>query len=200
MSQESSVLNQAASDTDIALIGRVLSVSATALAMSTPNGNTGDLALTEQTQIANQVPGAPADITVGAPVMVVGLAIGPTLQAVEIQLGGDETFIPPGQSGPAGAPGAKLVINGQPKGGAPLPPAPVFLAGVVAQIDGRNLSVRTRDGSVTSLTLSERPVVQKFVPAPAGLLRAGSIVRAWRAASSNQLTRVYVINPPGRSR
>lgn len=202
MNQKAHSLNPAAIvDTDVALIGQIIRITDTSIVLSSPIGPTGDLNLTEQTQIFRQVQATPEDVTVGAPVMVVGIQGSSSMQAVEVQIGGDQSFIPPGY-GDAPAQGDSVVMmvnNADEQSGAP-PPEPTFLAGVVAQFDGKNLVVSTATHARISMTLSKRAMIQKFIPAAISDLRVGKVVQARRVANSTQLTRLCILNPPALSR
>lgn len=201
MSHEIQTLHQPpAVGREVALIGQVVRVTNTSVVIKGPSGPSGELALTEQTQVCAQVPGTPSDIAVGLPVMVVSISIGPSPQVVEVQIGGDQSFIPPGQGGTPAADNRAVKILSKGAGGGPVPPGPSFLAGVVAEISGRSLVVRCTGTENIRLTLSERPMIQKFVPASADQIQAGKIVRAWCAEATSQLTRLYILNPPAMPR
>jgi hypothetical protein len=150
------------------------------------DGKVTTLQIAADTKIHKQVDAQPSDIKQGESVMVVGDKNGEEVEARLVQIGvpdgapgGPMVVGKPGGSEKEVVGGGPFIVGGAPPDGgeasAPMSP-PTF--GIVEKVDGKQITLKTREGDTLTVQLSDDTRLQKQAEIKASDIKAGDTLTA----------------------
>jgi hypothetical protein len=153
------------------------------------DGNVTTLQLADGAMIHKQVDAQPSDIKQGESVMVVGEKNGEVVEARLVQIGVPDGVpggpVVVGRPGAAGGPdkdmagGGPVIVGDVPpdggQAGGPISP-PTF--GTVEKVDGKQITLKTREGDTLTVQLSDDTRLQKQAEIKASDIKAGDTLTA----------------------
>lgn len=156
--------------------GQVVQIDGQKLIIKNESGSSVTVQLNDSTTVQKHERGAISDIQTGTSISVIALKQNDSLQAIDVQIGGDARQLP--AAAPVPLAGDQPIPGGG-NGGVPAGmPQPQSLHGTVEQLDGATLTLKSDDGQSMQIALTTGMFIQKVSQGSVSDIKPGTSVIA----------------------